>query len=88
MSDPIPEDPIGYTEAGKLLGVHRDTIRNWAVAGKLRRWHLGGTIYRVSREEVLRQARPMQGSTDAPPAIQTHGHRAAVARLRAKGILP
>lgn len=88
MSDVIPDDAIGLTAAGKLASVSRYTIRNWAIAGRIRGWRVGGTMWRVSRAEVLAQAKPMQGGKDAAPAIQTHGHRAAVERLRAKGVLP
>lgn len=45
--------PIRISEAARLLGVHRDTIRRWVAEGKLDAIRLPGGEVRYHREDIV-----------------------------------
>lgn len=47
------QPPIRISEAARLLGVHRDTIRRWVEEGKLDAIRLPGGEVRYRREDIV-----------------------------------
>ena len=39
-------------QAASLLGVHVDTVKRWAIAGKVRAWRTPGGWWRFSTEQL------------------------------------
>ena len=67
----MSEERVTLSEAAQILGVHRNTIRNWVMAGKLTSGEKlersdGVEQWTVSEEEVLgmRRDRPRSKSAD------------------------
>jgi hypothetical protein len=69
---------VTLSEAAQLLGVHRNTIRNWVLAGKLTSGEKhqrsdGVEQWTVSEDEILglRRDRPASKSADSEPMAET-----------------
>ena len=72
------EERVTLSEAAELLGVHRNTIRNWVMAGKLttgEKHHRSDGVeqWTVSEEEILgmRRDRPASTSGGGEPMAET-----------------
>lgn len=55
---------ISMEEAGRILGVHRVTVRNYIMAGKLRGYRLGNRHIRVNAGEVYALLKPIATAVD------------------------
>lgn len=58
MQDETPNDLISTTEAGKLLSLTPETIRQWVATGKVQGYRVGRLI-KVSRAAVLSAVKPI-----------------------------
>jgi len=74
----MSESRVTLSEAAQLLGVHRNTIRNWVMAGKLttgeKHQHSDGVEqWTVSEEEILglRRDRPASKSGGSESMAET-----------------
>ena len=71
------ERRVTLTEAAQILGVHRNTVRNWVIAGKLtsgEKQQRGGVEqWTVDEGEVLnlRRSRPDDKTSDTGPLGET-----------------
>ena len=72
------EDRVTLSEAAQILGVHRNTIRNWVMAGKLTTGEKhqrsdGVEQWTVSEEEILglRRDRPASKSVGGESLAET-----------------
>jgi hypothetical protein len=72
------ESRVTLSEAAELLGVHRNTIRNWVMAEKLttgEKHQRGGGVgqWTVSEEEILglRRDRPVSKNAASEPMAET-----------------
>lgn len=54
MVDQVAVEAISLKSAARVLTVHKDTLKNWARAGKLLLVRLPGGHYRVPRSEIGR----------------------------------
>jgi excisionase family DNA binding protein len=91
-AEDTPADLISLHRASQILGVARNTVRSWVLAGKLPGWQLtiGGNVYRVSEAQVralLKPAGPrkQKGSRPENPS-ESRGHREATEYLRKHGV--
>ena len=74
----MSEERVTLSEAAQILGVHRNTIRNWVMAGKLttgeKHQHSDGVEqWTVSEDEILglRRDRPAPKSAGGEPMGET-----------------
>ena len=74
----MSEERVTLSEAAQILGVHRNTIRNWVMAGKLTSGekHLrsdGVEQWTVAEDEILgmRRDRPRSKSADSESLGET-----------------
>lgn len=50
-SEPEPYD-LGIGTAADILGVHQDTLKRWAVRGKVHGWKTPGGWWRFRRSDI------------------------------------
>ena len=74
----MSEERFTLSEAAQILGVHRNTIRNWVMAGKLTTGEKyqrsdGVEQWTVSEDEILglRRDRPASKSAGSEPMAET-----------------
>ena len=74
----MSEDTVTLSEAAQILGVHRNTIRNWVMAGKLTTGEKhqrsdGVEQWTVAEDEILgmRLDRPASTSGGGEPMAET-----------------
>lgn len=87
MLDPTLEHLIGMTEAGRLMGRNRETVRRWIKRGVIEGVELDGKVYTTA--EAIRRA--VQPVTDGPqprtPAQAGREDKRAVAKLKKLGVI-
>ena len=87
----VPSDLMSPRAAARLLGIHHATAYRMIHDGRLRAWRRGGTVFRVSRTDVLallepyQPAPPLTAHRDHGDPAQSEGHRRACEQLRAAG---
>jgi excisionase family DNA binding protein len=57
----VPEGLLSVNQSAELCGVHRNTIRNWILEGKLPAIRIGSRILRVNAADLAALATPYQG---------------------------
>ena len=74
----MSEETVTLSQAAQILGVHRNTIRNWVMAGKLTTGEKhqrsdGVQQWTVSKEEILglRRDRPVSKSAGSESTAET-----------------
>lgn len=58
---PVPDGLLTISQAALVCGVHRNTIRNWILEGKLPAVRFGSRIVRVNAADVAAMASPYVG---------------------------
>ena len=68
------DEAIGVREAARIVGVHENTIRNWAQSGIIESTQIGGVkgYRRFSRLQVERLAQTLP---EPPPADRTEAYQ-------------
>jgi excisionase family DNA binding protein len=61
QTNPVSDGLITISQAALYCGVHRNTIRNWILEGKLPAFRFGSRIVRVNAADVAALASPYQG---------------------------
>lgn len=54
----MTREALTLQEAARILGVHEDTLKNWARRGLLKIIRVGPRLLRVPREEISRLRKP------------------------------
>ena len=54
----LPPDLVTTAEAGRLVGVHRQTVRAWVLAGRLPAYRIGPRSLKVSRADMFSLVTP------------------------------
>lgn len=98
MPDSAPKSFLSVSETARLLGVHDNTVRNWANAGTLVSARLpGAKQHRFAREEVMRMVAQRgnpassiapQLRVDEPELVSASGLDQWAAHSDAKGAFP
>ncbi len=89
LDDLIPSDLITIKEAARLVNnTHRNTIRRWIQAGKIKAYTLGKRFL-LSRADVLNLIQPhVNHKSDSPPTKRemTEREKYVDKRLREVGV--
>lgn len=63
MTPQVSREALSLQEAARLLGVHEDTLKNWARRGVLEMFRCGPRLWRVPKSEIQRLRNAKQRQT-------------------------
>jgi excisionase family DNA binding protein len=64
----VPERLFTPSQVGRLLGVHKSTVRRWVRSGEVTAIRLPGGAYRIREAEIKRLSKPV-GKQDSPTRV-------------------